>query len=128
MGCVSPQYHIIFGNHLHTVFGNASDPNFRQALENGLWDKSRERYPEDEINKEVVLIYSLSPLDEVWLDEKERRTKLLLTLVLGKPGDTCARRTISPPPGPRTRRHQHTSHVSREIHQSACLFLASRVS
>lgn len=76
-GYVSPQYHMVFEDHFYTVFGDASDPTFRQALEDGLWDNSREKYSEDESDSSIILIYSPRPLDEVWPDEGEHRERVV---------------------------------------------------
>lgn len=72
-GHVSPQFHIVVDDKFQTVYGGEMDPDVYDAVCNRLWDTDREQYAIDEYDAEGEKVYSPPPLDDVWLDESERR-------------------------------------------------------
>ena len=75
-GHVSPQYHVVFDDHFHTVFGGVTSDNAAAAaLEFKIWEDGHERYAEDEFDADGELIYTPPPLDEVWLSQDERHER-----------------------------------------------------
>lgn len=74
-GHVSPQFHVVFDDHFHTVFGDGERNEFTDAICDLLWNSNRELYAEDEFDEDGNLIYSPPPLDNVWLNEEERRDR-----------------------------------------------------
>lgn len=74
-GYVSPQFHIVFDDHFHTVYGDPERDTYTNTICDLLWETDREIYAEDEYGPDGTLIYSPPPLDEVWLDEEDRRDR-----------------------------------------------------
>jgi len=75
-GCVSPQYHCIFGGMFETVYAAKADNwTLYDALSNLLWDSDRDQYAEEEYDADGMLVYTPPPLDKVWLNEPERRNR-----------------------------------------------------
>ena len=75
-GCVSPQYHCIFGGMFETVYAAKADNwTLYDALSNLLWDSDRDQYAEEEYDADGMLVYTPPPLDKVWLTEPERRNR-----------------------------------------------------
>ena len=56
-GHVSPQYHVVFDDLFHTVFGDVNDA-LNKAICDILWQTDRELYAEDKFNAEGELIYT----------------------------------------------------------------------
>jgi transposase InsO family protein len=69
-GFVSPQFHVVFDDHFHTVYGDGEGNLITDAICNLLWENDRERYSEDKYGSDGSLIYTPPPLDKVWLDEE----------------------------------------------------------
>jgi hypothetical protein len=79
-GFVSPQFHVVFDDHFHTVYGDGEGNLITDAICDLLWENDWELYAEDEYSPDGSLIYTPPPLDKVWLDEEglcERRERLL---------------------------------------------------
>ena len=74
-GHVSPQYHCVFDDLFQTVFSAGEDKAITDAICNLLWENNRDVYAEEEYDDDGMLIYQPPPLNEVWLDEPERREK-----------------------------------------------------
>ena len=73
-GHVSPQYCVAFDDHFHTVFGDGDDA-FTNAICDLLRENNREAYAEDEFDIDGHLIYTPPLLNDVWLNEEDRREK-----------------------------------------------------
>ncbi len=79
-GFVSPQFHEVFDDHFHTVYGDCEGNLTTDAVCNLLWENEWELYAEDEYGTDGSLIYTPPPLDKVWLDEeglRKHRERLL---------------------------------------------------
>ena len=74
-GHVSPQYHLVFDDHFHTVFGDGEECEFTKAICDLLWENNREVYAEDEFDASGELIYTPPPLDDIWHNEEGRRER-----------------------------------------------------
>ncbi len=77
---VSPQFHVVFDDHFHTVYGDGEGKLITDAICNLLWENNQELYAEDEYGPDGSLIYTPPPLNKVWLDEEglcERHEQLL---------------------------------------------------
>ena len=76
-GHVSPQWHVVFDDKFESVFstGCISDDDFDRICST-LYDESRDWYlePED-FDDDGDLVYEPPPLDEVYLNEEERRER-----------------------------------------------------
>ena len=76
-GHVSPQWHVVFDDKFESVFstGCMSDDDFDRICST-LYDESRDWYlePED-FDDDGDLVYEPPPLDEVYLNEEERRER-----------------------------------------------------
>ena len=72
-GFVSPRYHVVIDDLFQTVFSSGYDDALMDTICNTLLDSSRDIYVEDEFDSTGNIVYHLPPLDEVWLDESERR-------------------------------------------------------
>jgi hypothetical protein len=72
-GYISPQFHCIFDDLFHTVFSDGENKAVTDAITESLWDNSREYFGEDEFDEDWILVYEPPPLDDVWLNEEERR-------------------------------------------------------
>ena len=70
-GHVSAQYHVVFDDLFHTVFGDGNDA-LNNAICDILWQTDREIYAEDEFDADGELVYTPPPLDDVWLSEDDR--------------------------------------------------------
>ncbi len=78
-GFVSPQLHVVFDDHFHTVYGDG-EGNLIDAICNLLLENDLELYAEDEYGPDGSLIYTPPLLDKVGLDEEglcKRRQPLL---------------------------------------------------
>ena len=73
-GYVSSQYHVVFDDLFHTVFGDGNDA-INNAICDILWQTDREIYAEDEFDADGELIYTPPPLDDVWLSADDRAEK-----------------------------------------------------
>lgn len=69
-GHVSPQFHVVFDNHFHTMFSDGLNASHMDAICQLLWDTSRDLYAYAEYGPDGSLIYSPPLLDTVWLDEE----------------------------------------------------------
>jgi hypothetical protein len=74
-GFVSPQYHVVFDDLFQTVFSSGCDDDLVDSICNNLFDCNRDVYAEDEFDSSGNIVYRPPPLDEVWLDESERRDR-----------------------------------------------------
>ena len=74
-GFVSPQYHVVFDDLFETVFSSGYDDALVDTICNNLFEYNRDVYAEEEFDSSGNLIYHPPPLDEVWLDEPERRDR-----------------------------------------------------
>jgi hypothetical protein len=68
-GFISPQFHVVFDNLFETVNCTGVDDQVVESFYNGLFQRNRELYAEDELDEVGNLIYRPPPLHEVWLDE-----------------------------------------------------------
>ncbi len=69
---ISPQFHVIFDNLFETVKRTGVDDHVVKSICNGLFQRNRELYAEDELNEAGNIIYRPPSLYEVWLDETGR--------------------------------------------------------
>jgi hypothetical protein len=69
-GFVSPQFHVVFDDHFHTVYGDGEGNLITDAICYLLWKNDLELYTEDENGLDGSLIYTPPPLDKVWLDKE----------------------------------------------------------
>jgi hypothetical protein len=74
-GFVSPQYHVVFDDLFQTVFRSGDNDPVVDEICNNLFEYNRDVYAEDEFDSDGNLVYRPPPLDEVWLDESERRDR-----------------------------------------------------
>ena len=72
-GYISPQFHVVFDDLFETVNRTGVDDQVVESICNGLFQRNRELYAEDELDEVGNLIYRPPPLHEVWLDEAGRR-------------------------------------------------------
>ena len=72
-GYVSPQYHCVFDDLFTTVYGVDKPNDVTDALEQMLWENSRDLYVEAEYDEDGLLFYEPPPLDEVWLENDSDR-------------------------------------------------------
>ena len=72
-GHVSPQFHVVFDDLFETVIRNGDNDAVVNSICDGLFNRNRELYVEDEFDADDMLIYKPPPLHEVWLDETGRR-------------------------------------------------------
>ncbi len=72
-GYISPQFHVVFDDLFETVNHTGADDQVIESICNGLFQRNRELYSEDELDEVGNLIYQPPPLHEVWLDEAGRR-------------------------------------------------------
>ena len=75
-GFVSPQYHIVFDDQFETVYSSGEDDGVVDAICDRLFESNKDIYVEPEFNFDGELVYSPSPLDDVWLTEPERRERI----------------------------------------------------
>ena len=71
-GYVSPQFHVVFDNLFETVIRNGDNDTVINSICDGLFERNRELYVEDEFDLDGMLIYEPPQLHEVWLDEAGR--------------------------------------------------------
>ena len=71
MGCVSPQYHVVFDDLFKTVFSSGSEDALVNSICENLHGTSC--YATDEYDAKDNLVYKPPPLDEVWLDAEGRK-------------------------------------------------------
>jgi hypothetical protein len=69
-GFVSPQFHVVFDDHFHTVYGDGEGNLITDAICDLLWENNWELYAQDKYGPDGSLIYTPPSLDEVWLDEE----------------------------------------------------------
>jgi hypothetical protein len=67
---VSPQFHVIFDDHFHTVYGDGEGTLITDAICDLLRENDWELYAEDKYGPDGSFIYTPPPLDKVWLDEE----------------------------------------------------------
>jgi len=72
-GYVSPQFHVVFDDLFETVIRTGDNDAVINSICDGLFDRNRELYVEDEFDSDGMLVYKPPPLHEVWLDEAGRR-------------------------------------------------------
>ena len=72
-GFVIPQYHVVFDDKFETVFNDGRTNEELDRICEELFARNKERYVEEEYDRDGILIYEPPPLDEVWLSEPERR-------------------------------------------------------
>jgi len=72
-GFVSPQYHVVFDDKFETVFNDGRTNEELDRICEELFAGNKERYVEEEYDRDGILVYEPPPLDEVWLSEPERR-------------------------------------------------------
>ncbi len=77
-GFVSPQYHVVFDDLFQTVFSSGCNDALVDTICNNLFDCNRDVYAADEFDSSGNIVYHPPPLDEVWLDESERRDRRVL--------------------------------------------------
>jgi hypothetical protein len=65
-GYISPQFHVVFDNLFETVNRTGVDEQAVESICNGLFQRNRELYAEDELDEVGNLIYQPPPLHEVW--------------------------------------------------------------
>jgi len=64
---------VVFDDLFQTVFSSGYTNALANTICNNLFDYIWDVYAEDEFDSSGNLIYHIPPLDEVWLDESERR-------------------------------------------------------
>jgi hypothetical protein len=69
-GFVSPQFHVVFDDHFHTIYGDGEGKFITDAICNLIWENDWDLYAEEEYGPDGSLIYTPPPLDKVWLDEE----------------------------------------------------------
>ena len=74
-GFVSPQFHVVFDDLFQTVFSSGDNDVLVDRICNKLFEYNRDIYAEDEFDSVGNLVYRPPPLDDVWLDESERRDR-----------------------------------------------------
>ena len=74
-GFVSPQYHVVFDDKFETVFNDGRTDEELDRICEELFAGNKERYVEEEYDRDGILVYEPPPLDEVWLSEPERRDR-----------------------------------------------------
>ena len=74
-GHVSPQYHYVFDDKFEIVFSTGENDQVFKGISDMLWDKNRKLYAPDEFDEDGLLVYQPPPLNDVWLNEEERRDK-----------------------------------------------------
>ena len=74
-GHVSPQYHCVYDDLFQTVFGAEESDEVTDTILELLWDRGKESYGEEEYDEDGLLVYQPPPLNEVWLDEEDRRER-----------------------------------------------------
>jgi len=72
-GHVSPQFHVVFDDLFETVIRTGDNDPIVNSICDGLFERNRELYLEEEFDADDNLIYKPPPLHEVWLDEPGRR-------------------------------------------------------
>jgi hypothetical protein len=72
---VSPQFHDVFDDLFETVIRTGDNDAVINSICDGLFDRNRELYVEDEFDSDGLLEYKPPPLHEVWLDEAGRRQR-----------------------------------------------------
>ena len=73
---VSPQFHLIHDDNFETILNDLGmDHHLSEMTVKELFDISREVYSEVEVSTDGTITYKPPPLDDIWLDEAERRAK-----------------------------------------------------
>ena len=73
---VSPQFHIIHDDNFETILNDSPmDHDLADNIINKLFEDAREIYSEIEFSSDGTVIYKPPHLDDIWLDESERRAK-----------------------------------------------------
>jgi hypothetical protein len=73
---VSPQFHIIHDDNFETILNDSPmDHDLADNIINKLFEEAREIYSEIEFSSDGTVIYKPPHLDDIWLDESERRAK-----------------------------------------------------
>ncbi len=68
-GYVSPQFHVIFDDLFEAVVCIGDNDAIINSICDGLFERNRELYVEDEFDADGMLVYKPPPLHKVWLDE-----------------------------------------------------------
>ncbi len=68
-GHVSPQFHVVFDDLYKTVIQDGDNDPIVNSICDGLFERNRELYIEDEFDADDNLICTPPPLHNVWLDE-----------------------------------------------------------
>jgi hypothetical protein len=71
-GYVSPQFHVVFDDLFKTLIRNGDNGAVINIICDGLFNRDRELYVEDEFDNDGLLVYKPPSLHEVWLDEAGR--------------------------------------------------------
>ncbi len=66
---------MVFDDLFQTVFSSGYDDALVDTICNNLFECNRDVYAEEDFDSSGKLIYHPPPLDEVWLDESERRDR-----------------------------------------------------
>ena len=66
---ISPQFHVVFDDLFETVNRTGVDDTVVESICQGLFQRERKLYAEEELNDAGDIIYQPPPLHEVWLDE-----------------------------------------------------------
>ncbi|KAL7460298.1 hypothetical protein ACHAXS_001818, partial [Conticribra weissflogii] len=75
-GYVSPQYHLVYDDLFQTVYnGTTLADTAADAIFDDLFENERDWYGEIVTNSAGEVIYQPPPLEDIWLDETERREK-----------------------------------------------------
>ena len=70
---ISPQFHIVFDDLFETVNRTGVDDTVVESICQGLFQRERELYAEEELDDAGNIMYQPPPLHDVWLDEAGRR-------------------------------------------------------
>ena len=70
---MSTQYHVVFDDLFQTVGSSEHNDVVMDEICNNLFEFNQDVFAEDEFDADGLLLYRPPPLDEVWLDESERR-------------------------------------------------------
>ncbi len=75
---VSPQFHLVYDDNFETILNDTPlDHPLSDECLLDIFKTSREVYSDIEWSEDGAIVYTLPPLDDIWLDEGERRGKRL---------------------------------------------------
>jgi hypothetical protein len=70
-GFVSLQFHVVFDDHFHTIYGDGEGNLITDAICNLLWENDQELYAEDKYGPDgsltIIDLHPPTPFDKVWL-------------------------------------------------------------